>query len=147
MSFLERIWIKRGKRAPMDSVKEVLLVVERGLAGNADQGGSRQVTIIEREAWQHHMAALGGDLDPSARRANLMVSGCSLEESRGRILRVGECRIAIGGETKPCEQMEEALPGLRAVMSNNWGGGAFGRVITGGTIRIGDRVEFDVDQA
>ena len=144
---LERIWIKRAKRGPMDPVLEATLEAGRGLAGNANRGGRRQVTIIEREAWDRQMAALGGDLDPSARRANLLVSGSPLARTRGRILRVGECRIAIRGETRPCERMDEALPGLRAAMDADWGGGAFGEVLDGGTIRVGDVVYWDAEPA
>ena len=142
---LERIWIKRAKRGPMDPALEATLEAGRGLAGNANRGGRRQVTIIEREAWDRQMAALGGDLDPSARRANLLVSGCPLARMRGRILRVGECRIAIRGETRPCERMDEALPGLRGAMDADWGGGAFGEVLDGGTIRVGDVVYWDAE--
>ena len=71
------------------------------------------------------------------------VSACALEDSRGRVLVFGECRIAFRGETKPCEQMEEALPGLRGVMFGNWGGGAIGEVVGGGTVRVGDVVRWD----
>lgn len=143
MGTLEQIWIKRVTRGPMDAVAEAQLDEGKGLAGNANRGGKRQVTILEREAWESHMAATGGSLDPVRRRANLLVSGCDLKNSRGRVLHVGECRIRIWGETKPCEQMEEALPGLRAVMADNWGGGAFGEVLTGGTIRRGDVVSLE----
>lgn len=139
---LEQLWVKRAKRGPMDPVREVQLDAE-GIVGNADRGGRRQVTIIEREVWERHMAALGGTLDPAARRANLMIGGCSLAGARGRVLRIGACRIAIAGETKPCERMDEALPGLRARMFPDWGGGAFGQVLDGGTIRAGDVVAWD----
>jgi MOSC domain-containing protein YiiM len=124
----------------MDPVVEAQLDEGQGLAGNANRGGKRQVTILALEAWERHMASLGGDVDPARRRANLLVSGCDLVESRGRVLRVGDTRIAIRGETRPCEQMDEALPGLRDAMSDGWGGGAFGEVIAGGVIRIGDDV-------
>jgi len=139
---LEAIWIKRAKRGPMDPVPAASLVAGRGLVGNADQGGRRQVTIIEKEVWQRHMAALGGSLHPSTRRANLMVSGLPLAGSRGRTLRVGACRIRIYGETKPCERMEEALAGLRAVMYPDWGGGGFGEVLDDGRIEVGDPIEW-----
>lgn len=36
--------------------------------------------------------------------------------------------------------MEEALPGLRQAMYPEWRGGAFGRALRGGTIKIGDTV-------
>jgi MOSC domain-containing protein YiiM len=140
---LERIWIKRAKRGPMDPAERATLDQGKGIAGNANRGGRRQVTIIEREVWERHMAALGADVDPSARRANLMISGCALENSRGRLLRIGECRISIYGETKPCERMDEAWPGLRRTMFDHWGGGAFGEVVVGGEIRVGDVVSWD----
>jgi MOSC domain-containing protein YiiM len=143
MGRLERIWIKRARGALMDGVATATLEEGQGLAGNADRGGRRQVTIIEREVWDAHMAALNAALDPSTRRANLMVSGCHLADSRGRVLRVGVCRLAIAGETKPCEQMEAALPGLQRAMYDNWGGGAFAQVVVGGQIRVGDAVEFE----
>jgi hypothetical protein len=46
------------------------------------------------------------------------------------------------GEVKPCERMEEAVPGLRQAMYPDWQGGAFGIVTEDATISVGDRVEF-----
>ena len=137
---LEAIWIKRFRRGPMDSVDAADLVADKGLVGNANQGGRRQVTIIAREAWEAALYEAGGSVPPSARRANLMVSGVRLERTRGRILEIGDCRIEILGETKPCERMEEALPGLRSALYSAWRGGVFGAVLTGGTVRVGDDV-------
>jgi len=137
---LARIWIKRAKGGPMDQVSAALLEVNGGLRGNANRGGKRQVTIISNERWAEMMDTLGADIPPSARRANLMVSGLDLENSRGRVLRVGTTRLLINGETRPCEQMEAAHAGLQEVMRARWGGGAFAEVIDGGEIRLGDDV-------
>lgn len=140
---LEAIWIKRVHRGPMDPHDRAMLVAGQGIVGNADQGRRRQVTIIEREVWDSLMREVGGDLPPAARRANLMVSGTPLAGSRGRVLRVGPCRIRIRGETKPCEQIEAAHPGLRAAMYPDWRGGAFGEVLDDGEIALGDPVQWE----
>lgn len=138
MGRLEAIWIKRAKLGPMDATTSARLIAGRGIVGNADQGRRRQVTIIEKEVWDRLMSELGGNLDPSARRANLMLSGISLDGARGRILLVGSCRIRIYGETRPCERMDQAMPGLRQAMSADWGGGAFGEILDDGEIAVGD---------
>lgn len=134
---LEAIWIKRMKRGPMASVRQATVQADHGLLGNANQGGRRQITILEREVWKALMREVHGSLPPSARRANLLISGLSLSHSRKRILRVGRCRIRIVGETKPCERMEEACPGLQAAMSRPWAGGAFGEILDDGEIVVG----------
>ena len=126
----------------MDAATQATLVAGRGIVGNADQRGRRQVTIVDRERWHELMDLLGADLETSARRANLVIDSLDLFDSRGKTLRVGRTRLRILGETRPCERMEEALPGLEAAMRERWGGGVFAEVVEGGEICVGDEVSF-----
>ena len=137
---LEAIWIKRVRRGPMDPVERATLVEGRGIVGNADQGGWRQVTLVEREVFERLQDDLTPGVDPAMRRANLLVSGVPLADSRAQLLHVGPCTIELRGETRPCERMDQALPGLRDALAPRGSGGAFGKVIAGGEIRVGDPV-------
>jgi MOSC domain-containing protein YiiM len=140
---LDAIWIKRAHMGPMDAAPEAELVAGRGIRGNADQGRRRQVTVIDRNAWDAALQELGDAVAPSARRANLMISGIDLAASRGRVLRVGACRLEIGGETRPCYRMDEAMEGLQHALRKDWRGGVFCVVLDDGVIRVGDEVRLE----
>jgi MOSC domain-containing protein YiiM len=141
MPRITHIWLKRFHRGPMDQVEEAELVAGQGLRGSADQGGKRQITIITEESWDAVQKELGIVVDPSARRANVVLQGIDLEKSHGRMLRLGECVFRIYGEVRPCERMDQAQQGLRNALKEQWRGGVFAEIIEGGTIRLGDPAE------
>jgi len=136
------IWIKRAHDGPMDRVGEAQLLAGRGLVGNANQGGRRQITVLDEAAWQNAQTELGVDVDPAARRANILVRGVDLQNSGGKTLRLADCLIRLLGETRPCDLMDEMQPGLRLALGPEWRGGAFGEILEGGTIRVGDAVRW-----
>jgi len=134
------IWVKRAKLGPMDPVERAVAVAGRGLLGNADQGGRRQVTLIDAARWREAEAELGAAVEPSSRRANLMLEGIDLLGRHDAVLRIGDVRIRLRGETRPCERMDQAWPGLRAALSPEWRGGAYGELLDDGEIAVGDLV-------
>jgi MOSC domain-containing protein YiiM len=127
----------------MDAVRHATLVAGRGLDGNVDRSRRRQVTILSREAWSAALADLGADVNPSARRANFLISGLPLTGTRGRVLRIGDARLIVGGETRPCERMDEACAGLQAALSPDWRAGVFAQVLHGAIVHVGDPVGWD----
>lgn len=140
---LERIWRKVAHGEPMVPLTEAVLDTDRGLAGDVNYRAGRPVTVISADAWADAERQLGASVDPSARRANLMVRGVTLAESRGRVLRVGAVRIRVRGETRPCGVMDEAHAGLREALVPEWRGGVFGDVVHGGVVRLGDPVAWE----
>ena len=138
MSEIKALWKKPLHGDVMKPVEELTLILGDGIEGNADQGGWRQVTIISQERWNAAGESLGADVDPIVRRANVMVSGLNLADSRGKTLQLGDCQIEIRGETRPCQLMDDQHEGLRGALDADWGGGAFGVVLNSGTIGVGD---------
>ncbi len=141
---LEAIWIKRQRGGRMSAVPEATAEAGGGLAGDTNFGRTRrQVTLIEKEVFDTLGAELGQPVDPALRRANLMVSGVSLADTRDRKIRVGDCVLRVRGETRPCTLMEEQLAGLRDALGPDWRGGVFCTVLRDARIRIGDAVRWE----
>ena len=143
MGVLEAIWLKRARGGPMDPVDEAVAVEGRGLEGGADFDRDRQVTLIEREVFERLKAEVDDSVEPVMRRANLLVSGIRLEDTRNRTLAVGDLRIHIHGETRPCGRMEGACEGLMDALDPHWGGGAHGSVVNDAIISVGNDVRWE----
>lgn len=141
---LEAIWLKRQRGGEMSAVSEANAEAGGGLAGDANFGRPRrQVTLIEKEVFDELDDELGTPVDPALRRANLMVSGVRLAETRDRKIRIGDCLLQIRGETRPCTMMEEQLSGLRDALDPDWRGGVFCTVLSDARIQVGDAVNWE----
>jgi MOSC domain-containing protein YiiM len=136
------LWLKRLKRGPMDPVMFAEAIAGRGLVNNKDQGGKRQITIIDEARWKEACDEIHVAVDPSARRANVMLRGIDLEATHGKKLRIGGCVVLIHNMTRPCERMDEAQEGLREALKPHWRAGAYGEIVEGGVIRLGDTAEW-----
>lgn len=123
----------------MDPVQRATVIAGRGIVGDANQGSTRQVTILSDKDWSD-VTSGPGTPDPIVRRANLLVSDLDLVNSRNKILQIGRVRIRLQGETRPCERMDEAREGLKDAMSVPYGGGVFGEILDDGEIAVGDKV-------
>lgn len=135
---VEAIWVKRAARDSMDPVEEVALVAGKGIDGDASFGRTRrQVIVIEKETFERIRDSLP-DAEPGMRRANFMLSGVSLANTRDLVLTLGGVRVRIGGEAKPCERMDQQCEGLTSALRSAWGGGVHGVVLDDGLVRVGD---------
>lgn len=134
----------------MANVDSALVTPDMGLDGDIrgpvpeGKQGNRQITLIEAESWTAALEELGANLPWSIRRANLLITGLRLPRAPGAVIAIGaSLRIEVRGECDPCSRMEALLPGLEAALRPDWRGGVCGRVLTEGTIAIGDEVRIE----
>ncbi|WP_394652985.1 MOSC domain-containing protein [uncultured Sphingomonas sp.] len=136
-------------KAPMEVIEHARVTPETGIAGDfrgAMRGKpyKRQVTLIERSDWDAAMAEVGHSIGWQERRANLLVDGLDLPQTKGVRLRIGaDVVLEITRETDPCERMEGLAEGLRAALTPDWRGGACAMVVTGGEIAVGDEIRIE----
>ena len=139
MAQLLNIWTKPAKGEQMVSHESIECLTGEGLQGCVGgKADHRQVTILSLAAWNEAQHEIGEQMDPIHRRANLLVDDIDFENSKEKILVIGDLTIELTGETKPCAQMEELHEGLRNAMKPKWRGGATGKVLNSCTIKIGD---------
>lgn len=133
--------LRTSVRGPMHEVEVASAEPNGGLQGDHGTSARRGITFLAKEDWEAACRAVGADLPWHARRANVLVEGRGLLGLVGREVRVGELRIRVEGETCPCARMDERRSGLRAALEPEGRGGVYGRVLEGGTLRIGDVFE------
>jgi MOSC domain-containing protein YiiM len=104
---------------------------------------SRQVTVLFAEDWAAAVAGLDSEAPWTIRRATLLLSGVPNPKRAGDVLVIGDVRLRVTGETEPCERMDQQLAGLWKALGSEWRGGVTARVISGGTIAVGDHVRVE----
>lgn len=135
---VQEILIYPQKRLPGVPVPSVDVVGGKGLLGDHKRSPRRQVTLLSLEMWQRACAELGVDLAPSVRRANLVLTGVEL--SLGTWVEIGDVRLRVTEETKPCWRMNAACPGLKKALEPELRAGVIALVEVGGLVRLSDPV-------
>ena len=142
MGQLLEISTKRKTRVPMESWQEVTVDVVTGIQHeDRSHSTNRQITIVSREAWDAVCRDLDNDVPWTYRRANLLIEGIEFKDTTGQQIQISDVTLEIMGETDPCERMEEQEQGLFEAMVPDWRGGVMCKIIEGGTVQIGNRVQ------
>lgn len=140
-----------ARLAPMETIDEGRITIERGLEG--DHKGlkfkNRAITILSLAAWRDALGELADasgapDLPWTVRRANLLVDGLDLPKARGGLVRIGDVLLEVTYPTQPCKRMEDAHAGLLKALHPDWRGGVTTRVLSGGDVRVGDEVAIEL---
>jgi MOSC domain-containing protein YiiM len=123
---------------PMKPVEEAVAVATRGFEGDRHArrtpGGNRQLLLVDAKNLRDLQ------LSPGTLKENAVVEGLALESLPvGQRLKLGGAIIELTGPCEPCHKVEAVRPGL---LRESWGRrGQLARVLEGGSVRVGDRVE------
>jgi MOSC domain-containing protein YiiM len=124
------------RRLPMEEIAEVRALGDSGLEGcaHARTRSPRQVLLMDSETLELM------ELQPGIIRENITTRGINVNGlTEGQRLRVGEAQLEVSGACTPCDLLEKIRPGLRRELRGRRG--TLCRVIVGGMIRRGDRIE------
>ena len=138
---LSAIYLRAGARIPVKSAEQTKALTNIGLEGDHARGGRRQVAIRTEEGWAEACREFGREVDPSVRRANLLIRGIDVASRIDGQLHIGEVVIEILGECRPCELLDQdGNEGLYASLRDDRRAGVFGRIVQGGDLRVGMEV-------
>ena len=102
--------------------------------------GDRQVTVMTEESWKAACDELGRKLHWTTRRANIIIKGLDISNTKGDILKIGSFYLEITGELNPCSRMDEQMAGLTKALEPNWRGGVMCKILSEGIVSEGDKV-------
>lgn len=139
----EVVWIgvRPERRAEMKVIESVKANYETGLEGDRYQkDGKRQVTLIQFEHLLTATQIMKTPVRPEMVRRNIVVKGINLLALKEQQFKIGKVILETTGACHPCSRMEENLGegGYNAMRGH---GGITTRIIKGGTIKVGDKVE------
>lgn len=135
------IHVAPGSRIPVRAVGAVEAEAGKGLVGDRYHGAKhRHVTIQSKELLDRAADELGYEFDPGATRRNLTVDSGEVPTKPGARLVIGDVELEVVRVAAPCRLLDDFVgPGATAALRRR--AGSVCRLLTSGTIRVGDSVE------
>lgn len=135
------IHVAPGSRIPVRAVEAVDAEAGKGLVGDRYHGTKhRHVTIQSKELLDRAADDLGYEFDPGFTRRNLTVDAGDIPTKPGARLVIGDVELEVVRVSAPCRRLDDFVgPGAAAALRRR--AGSTCRLLTSGTIRVGDSVE------
>jgi MOSC domain-containing protein YiiM len=130
-----------GRRLPTRAVESVVAEAGTGLIGDRYHGTRhRHVSVQSQEFLDRAAEELGHVFDCSATRRNLTVDAGEVPTKPGTRLAIGNVVLEVVRVAAPCRLLDDTIgPGAAAALRRR--AGSICRLLTSGTIRVGDTVE------
>lgn len=135
------IHIAPALRLPMRSLEAVGAEEGKGLVGDRYHGSRhRHVTIQSQELLDRAADDVGYGFDRGSTRRNLTVDAGEIPTQPGARLSIGEVELEVVRVAAPFRLLDDGI-GQGAAAALRRRAGSVCRVLTSGTIRVGDAVE------
>jgi MOSC domain-containing protein YiiM len=102
--------------------------------------GARELTLIEAETLAAILSETGIILDPAEHRRNITTRAIALDPLIGQRFRIGDVICEGVRNCPPCNHLED-VTGKKVMKPLVHRGGIRARIVQGGWIRVGDRIE------
>jgi MOSC domain-containing protein YiiM len=144
VSRVHSIHLAPGRRLPTKSVDFVEAEAGAGLVGDRYHGTKhRHVTVQALDDLAAAAETLGRPVDPGLTRRNVTLDRGPIPTRPGDRLRIGEVELEVVRIAAPCRLLDDDLgPGAMQALHSPRGGTVF-RLLSSGTIRVGDEVTLD----
>jgi MOSC domain-containing protein YiiM len=131
------------RKAPMVAVERIEVEAGRGVVGDRYFGTRhRHVSVQSLDELAEAAAARGAPVPAGDTRRTVTLDHGRVATAPGARLRIGGVELEVVRGAAPCRVMETSVgPGAARAMHGR--GGAICRVLTSGTIAVGDTVELD----
>ena len=135
------IHIAPGRRLPTRSVTTVEAEAGAGLVGDRYHGSKhRHVTVQSAVDLAAAADELGREVDPGLTRRNITLSGGDIPTRPGSRMTIGDVELEVVRIAAPCRLLDDNLgPGAARALHHR--AGTVFRLLTSGTISVGDRVD------
>lgn len=148
------IYIAAAAGAPMQERDAARAVPGRGLEGDRYFNGAgafsrkavrgrevTEVTLVEAEVIEHLRRDLGLEVSPPDSRRNIVTRSVALNDLVEVEFSVGEVRLRGTGLCEPCASLIGSPAKMDLLRGLVHKGGLRARILTGGTIAVGDHVD------
>ena len=136
MAHVSNLFIAEARRHPMKAIDQAVAIANRGFEKciHGGLGSRRQVLLVDSET------LLEFGLVPGILRENITTVGLNTAElERGQQLAIGGAVLEVTVPCEPCFRMDEIRMGLKQALNNRRG--VLCKVLRGGSIKTGDRIE------
>lgn len=139
---MHSIHLAPGRRLPTTAVPSVEAEAGAGLVGDRYHGSRhRHVTVQALDDLAAAAEVLGRPVDPGLTRRNITLTGGPIPTRPGERMRIGGVELEVVRIAAPCRLLDDWLgPGAMQALCSPRGGTVF-RLLSSGTIRVGDEAE------